>query len=77
MKAATVPTAEDLSHIGWMNTAKGERPSLDKFLRLNYFPDPSNAWSGASETLEDSTADFAIADLADRLGDTADARPRS
>ncbi len=71
VKAATVPTPEDLSHVGWMNTAKGERPSLDQFLRLHYFPDPSNAWSGGSETLEDSTADFAIADLAARLGDGA------
>ncbi|WP_053226079.1 GH92 family glycosyl hydrolase [Solirubrobacter soli] len=67
--AATVPTAEDLSHIGWMNTAKGQRPSLDQFLKLGYYPNPSNAWSGASETLENSTADFAIADLAQRLGD--------
>ncbi len=71
VKAATVPTPADLSHVGWMNTAKGERPSLDQFLALHYFPNPSNAWSGASETLEDSTADFAIADLAQRLGDGA------
>ncbi|HEY6889596.1 MAG TPA: GH92 family glycosyl hydrolase [Solirubrobacter sp.] len=69
VKAATVPTPEDLSHIGWMNTAKGQRPSLDQFLLDGYYPNPSNAWSGASETLENSTADFAIADLAKRLGD--------
>ena len=71
VKAATVPTAADLSHIGWMNTAKGQRPSLDQFLLKHYFPEPSNAWSGASETLEDASADFAIADLAARLGDSA------
>ncbi len=71
VRAATIPTAADLSHIGWMNTAKGQRPSLDKFLQLHYFPEPSNAWSGASETLEDASADFAIADLAARLGDGA------
>ena len=71
VRAASVPTAADLSHIGWMNTAKGQRPSLERFIQLHYFPEPSNAWSGASETLEDATADFAIADLASRLGDTA------
>jgi predicted alpha-1,2-mannosidase len=69
--AATVPTAADLSHVGWMNMAKGERPSLDQFLQLHYVPEPSNAWGGAGETVEDAAADFAIADLAQRLGKNA------
>jgi predicted alpha-1,2-mannosidase len=67
--AATVPTPEDLSHTGWNVTPVGQRPSLDKFLRLHYVPTVSNAWAGAGETLEDATADFGLADLARRLGD--------
>ncbi len=47
----------------------GQRPSLDKYLRLHYMPSVSNAWGGAAETLEMSTADFAIAQLARAAGE--------
>jgi len=69
VKAATVPTAKDLSSAGRPVMSVGQRPSLDKFLKVHYVPTKSNAWGGASETLEDATADFAIAQLAQRTGD--------
>jgi predicted alpha-1,2-mannosidase len=69
--AATTVTAEDLSHDGWNVMPVGERPSLDKYLSLHYVPADGNAWGGAGETLEDVAADFAIAQMAARLGNGA------
>ena len=75
LEAATVPTPFDLSDEGCRVACVGQRPSLDKWLTLNYIPTVSNAWGGAGETLEDATADFALAQLAARLGkDEAHAR---
>jgi len=75
LRAATVPTPFDLSDEGCRVECVGERPSLDKWLTLHYIPTVSNAWGGAGETLEDATADFALAQLARRLGeDEAHAR---
>jgi predicted alpha-1,2-mannosidase len=68
-KAATVPTALDLSKDGCNVACPGQRPSLDKWLTLHYIPTVSNAWGGAGETLEDVTADFALAQFAKRVGD--------
>jgi hypothetical protein len=70
VKAATVPTAKDLSSAGKPVMSIGERPSLDKYLALHYIPTKSNAWGGAVETLEDTTADFAIAQLALKTNDS-------
>ncbi|MGW7789661.1 GH92 family glycosyl hydrolase [Streptomyces tricolor] len=69
VRAATVPTARDLSAAGKPVLSVGQRPSLDKYLRLHYMPSVSNAWGGAAETLEMSTADFAIAQLARAAGE--------
>jgi predicted alpha-1,2-mannosidase len=69
--AATTVTADDLSHDGWNVMPVGERPSLDKYMSLNYVPADGNAWGGAGETLEDVAADFAISQLAARLGNAA------
>jgi predicted alpha-1,2-mannosidase len=69
VRAATVPTAHDLSSEGCGIECAGQRPSLDKWLTLHYIPAKSNAWGGAGETLEDVTADFSLAQLAARLGD--------
>lgn len=69
VKAATEPTAHDLSNEGCSVECAGQRPSLDKWLTLHYIPARSNAWGGAGETLEDVTADFSLAQLAGRLGD--------
>jgi predicted alpha-1,2-mannosidase len=69
--AATHPTELDRSKRGAPVMSVGERPSLDQFLKLHYVPADGNAWGGAGETLEDASADFAIAQLAGRLGDRA------
>ncbi|MCP4902781.1 MAG: glycoside hydrolase family 92 protein [bacterium] len=73
-KAATTPTAYDLSDEGCPVFCRGQRPSLDQWLSLNYISDQSNSWEGASETLEQSSADFALSQLAERLGQTASHR---
>jgi len=69
--AATTPTDADLSKKGAPVMSVGERPSLDKYLALHYVPADGNAWGGVGETLEDVSADFAIAQLAQRLGERA------
>ncbi|MDO0925203.1 GH92 family glycosyl hydrolase [Streptomyces sp. TG1A-8] len=78
VKAATVPTEQDLSAAGKPVLSAGQRPSLDKYLKLHYMPSVSNAWGGAAETLEMSTADFSLSQLAAAAGrkDTADAFAR-
>lgn len=70
-RAATVPTPLDLSSEGCRVMCRGQRPSLDKWLTIHYIPTVSNAWGGAGETLEDVTADFALAQLALAVGDRA------
>lgn len=69
--AATVPTAHDLSKDGCEVACVGQRPSLDKWLSLHYIPVGANAWGPAADTLEDATADFAVSELARRMGDDA------
>ncbi|MEU0783807.1 GH92 family glycosyl hydrolase [Streptomyces sp. NPDC006173] len=70
VKAATVPTAGDLSSAGKPVLSVGQRPSLDKYLDHHYMPSVTNAWGGAAETLEMSGADFAISQLATAAGET-------
>ncbi|MFF1682175.1 GH92 family glycosyl hydrolase [Streptomyces sp. NPDC058256] len=69
VKAATVPTEQDLSSAGKPVLSVGQRPSLDKYLEHHYMPSVSNAWGGAAETLEMSGADFAISQLAAAAGE--------
>ncbi|MFF9394253.1 GH92 family glycosyl hydrolase [Streptomyces griseoluteus] len=69
VKAATVPTEQDLSAAGKPVLSAGQRPSLDKYLKLHYMPSVSNAWGGAAETLEMSTADFSLSQLAAAAGE--------
>ncbi|MFD8674461.1 GH92 family glycosyl hydrolase [Streptomyces seoulensis] len=69
VKAATVPTGQDLSAAGKPVLSVGQRPSLDKYLKLHYMPSVSNAWGGAAETLEMSTADFSLSQLASAAGE--------
>jgi predicted alpha-1,2-mannosidase len=69
--AATQPTANDRSSAGCPVACVGQRPVLDQWLKLHYIPANSNSWAGAAETLESVSADFGIAMLAQRLGDTA------
>ena len=74
LKAATVPTARDLSSEGCPVECVGQRPSLDRWLSLHYIPVGANAWGPAADTLEDATADFAVSELARRMGDDATRR---
>ncbi len=74
VKAATVVTAHDLSDDGCHVECVGQRPSLDQWQKLHYIATTSHAWAGAAETLEDATADFALAELAGHVGDQAGAR---
>lgn len=67
--AATVVTANDLSDDGCNVECVGQRPSLDQWLKLHYIASKSHAWGGAGETLEDASADFALSELARRVGD--------
>ncbi|MEV5844664.1 GH92 family glycosyl hydrolase [Streptomyces sp. NPDC051985] len=69
VKAATVPTDRDLSAAGKPVLSVGQRPSLDKYLDKHYMPSVSNAWGGAAETLEMSTADFSLSQLAAAAGE--------
>lgn len=69
LKAATIPTAHDLSNEGCPVECVGERPSLDQWLKLHYIPVGAHAWGPAADTLEDATADFALSELARRMGD--------
>lgn len=71
LQAATVPTAHDLSNEGCPVECVGERPSLDLWLRLHYIPVGAPAWGPAADTLEDAAADFAMSELARRMGDDA------
>jgi predicted alpha-1,2-mannosidase len=70
--AATIPTALDLSDQGCPVFCRGQHPSLDEWQTLNYLSDQSNSWEGASETLEQASADFALSQLAKRLDKQAD-----
>jgi len=72
-KAATIPTQLDLSDEGCPVFCRGQRPSLNEWMRLNYLSDQSNSWEGASETLEQASADFALSQLASSLGHEDDA----
>lgn len=71
--AANTPTALDLSDIGCPVFCRGQHPSLDQWLDINYISEQSNSWEGASETLEQASADFALSQLAQRLNKTEDA----
>jgi len=68
VKAAKVPTEFDLSPIGAPIFSRGQKPSLNQWLELNYISDSSNSWEGASETLEQSSAYFALSQLSKRFG---------
>lgn len=71
--ATVVPTASQLGQ-GWYD----ERPDLSAYESLGYVPNTQESSlspvdNGASETLEYATADFAISQLAEALGDASTA----
>jgi predicted alpha-1,2-mannosidase len=70
VQAATVPTDNDVSDKGCNVECFGQRPSLQDYMDLGYVPaDDCHCWGGAAETLEDSAADYGIAQLSKALGD--------
>jgi predicted alpha-1,2-mannosidase len=73
LTAATVPNEKDLSHHGCEVQCIGQRPGLDQWLTLHYMPVGAPGWGWAADTLEMTTADFALSELASDLGDTANA----
>ena len=73
LKAATVPTDLDLSSRGCPVQCVGERPGLDRWLKLHYMP-AGSGWGSAADTLELAAADFGVAQLAEDTGDTANAK---
>lgn len=74
LKAATVPTARDLSRTGCAVLCVGERPGLDQWLKLHYMPVGAPGWGSAADTLELAAADFGVAQLARMVGDKANER---
>lgn len=73
LKAATMPTALDLSSRGCPVQCVGERPGLDRWLKLHYMPAGSPGWGSAADTLELAAADFGVSQLAAINGDEANA----
>ena len=74
LKAATTPTALDLTTRGCGVQCVGERPGLDQWLKLHYMPVGSPGWGSAADTLELTAADFGVSQLAAINGDAANAR---
>ncbi|WP_177320339.1 GH92 family glycosyl hydrolase [Lentzea waywayandensis] len=69
LRQATVPHPDGLSDKGCPGQCEGQRPNLAEYMRLGYAPqDTCHCWGGAAETLEDSVADQALADLGRKLG---------
>jgi predicted alpha-1,2-mannosidase len=67
--AADVPTLRDGEKTGCPIMCVGQRPDLRRSLTLGYLPTDTQAWGGGAETLEQASADFALAAFAQRLGD--------
>lgn len=75
VEAATVPTANDSDSSGCNVECVGQRPALDKYLKLGYVPsDNCHCWGGAAETLEDAAADYGLSELSRQTGKSADAK---
>src|SRR3546814_12760906 len=74
-RAATVPTAKDLSRTGCPVLCVGQRPGLDQWLKLHYMPVGAPGWGSAADPLELAAAAFGLAELARPAGATAGARP--
>jgi len=71
VRAAERPTALDADRSGCPILCVGQRPDLARKLRLGYNPADTHAWGGAAESLEQASADFALAAFAERRGDRA------
>ncbi|NEA32008.1 GH92 family glycosyl hydrolase [Streptomyces sp. SID13031] len=78
VRQATVQNAEAELDGGCPGQCTGQRPALNNYLQKHYAPqDACHCWGGAAETLENSLADFSLAQWGSRLGKpTADLADR-
>ncbi|MFN8082523.1 MAG: GH92 family glycosyl hydrolase [Kineosporiaceae bacterium] len=68
-RQATVQNRNALSDIGCPGQCLGQRAALDVYRSLHYAPEGAcHCWGGAAETLENSLADYSLAQWAGRLG---------
>src|SRR3546814_15024269 len=74
-RAATVPTAKDLSRTGCPVLCVGQRPGLDQWLKLHYMPVGAPGWGSAPHPLDLAAADFRLAAPARAAGATPGPRP--
>ncbi|MEU6619767.1 GH92 family glycosyl hydrolase [Streptomyces litmocidini] len=73
-KQATVPHPDGLSDAGCPGQCVGQRPNLAQYVQSHYSAnDVCHCWGGAAETLEDSLADYSLAQWATALGKTSEA----
>ncbi|MEV0291698.1 GH92 family glycosyl hydrolase [Kribbella sp. NPDC050820] len=69
VRQATVQNADAENDGGCPGQCTGQRPALNTYLAKNYAPqDACHCWGGAAETLENSLADFSLAQWGERLG---------
>ncbi|WP_412543186.1 GH92 family glycosyl hydrolase [Longispora sp. K20-0274] len=73
-RQATVPNPDGLSSAGCSGQCVGQRPNLAQYTQSHYSAnDVCHCWGGAAETLEDSIADYSLAQWATALGRTTEA----
>ncbi|MFI0924096.1 GH92 family glycosyl hydrolase [Streptomyces sp. NPDC021012] len=71
---ATVPNPDGLSDAGCPGQCVGQRPNLAQYMQSKYAAnDVCHCWGGAAETMEDSIADYSLAQWAGALGRTTEA----
>ncbi|WP_405061557.1 GH92 family glycosyl hydrolase [Kribbella sp. NBC_01505] len=75
---ARVQNADAENDGGCPGQCTGQRPALDNYLAHQYAPqDACHCWGGAAETLENSLADYSLAQWGQRLGaDVQDLKAR-
>lgn len=74
VRQATVQNADAENDGGCPGQCTGQRPALNTYLAKQYAPqDACHCWGGAAETLENSLADFSLAQWGSRLGKSFDA----
>ncbi|TDD58755.1 glycoside hydrolase family 92 protein [Kribbella antibiotica] len=68
-RQARVQNADAENDGGCLGQCTGQRPALDNYLAKHYAPqDACHCWGGAAETLENSLADYSLAQWGQRLG---------
>ncbi|WP_433008662.1 GH92 family glycosyl hydrolase [Kribbella sp. CA-294648] len=74
VRQATVQNADAENDGGCPGQCTGQRPALNTYLAKHFAPqDACHCWGGAAETLENSLADFSLAQWGSRLGKQFDA----